>query len=94
MTATKTLPLSAQAVHHLTEMAQFQTDRDWDLTWAAWGLLRDLDYSPPDGDRFAGLWAEYVRVINGLRETLPGGVFFNWHKQARELLTALAGEPT
>jgi hypothetical protein len=93
MTATTTaLPLSGQAIAHLTAMAQHQTDHDADLTWAAWGLLRNLDYTPVDGDRFAEVWAEFVRVTAGLRAALAaGGSMWNWQVQARALLAALAG---
>lgn len=92
-TATETLPLPAQAIWHLTEMAQFQTDRDWDLTWSAWGLLRDLDYSPVDGERFEALWAEYVRVSADLRKALADGdsSFWSCRVRSRELLVALIG---
>lgn len=95
VTEPTTPPMSAQAIWHLNEMAIFQTDRDWDLTWAAWGLLRDLDYSPPDGPVFEARWAEYVRVSAGLREAIKdGGVFWNWHVRAAELLAELAGGPS
>jgi hypothetical protein len=93
MTATTTaLPLSGQAIAHLTAMAHTQATHNTDLTWEAWGLLRDLDYTPVDGDRFAGLWAEFVRVTAGLRAALAaGGSMWNWQVQARALLAALAG---
>lgn len=93
MTATTTLPLSGQALRHLDEMAEHQHNHSCDMSRPAWGFLRILDHRPPDGPAFEDIWGEYVRVSVGLRAALEsGGPMWNWREQARELLTALAGE--